>query len=94
MAHNIQASGVVAARLLDPENELPALYGLSQPLMRWYEVHATNTGIDDADQTRLEIWQYVESDDGRTPHFQGGTKESYSDINLVLKTFLRATKKL
>jgi hypothetical protein len=56
--------------------------------------HATNMEIVDADQKRLARWRYVESADGRTPNFQGGTKESYSDINLMLKTLLLATKKL
>jgi hypothetical protein len=36
----------------------------------------------------------VETAEGRTPNFQGGTKESYSEINLMLKTLLRATTKL
>jgi hypothetical protein len=90
----IQASGVVAARLLDPEDELPALYGLSRSLRRGYATHATNMGISDADQKILARWKYVDSADGCTPNFQGGTKESYSDINLMLKRLLRATKKL
>jgi hypothetical protein len=87
-------SGVVAAIFLDPEDDVPALYGLSQYLRWGYATHTTNMGIAEADQKRLARWWYVESADGRTPNFQGGTKESYSDINLMLKTLLRATKKL
>jgi hypothetical protein len=94
MVQNVQASVAVATRLLDPEDDVPAIYGLSRSLRRGYATRATHMGIADADQKRLARWRYVESDDGRTPNFQGGTKESYSDINLMLKTLLRATKKL
>jgi hypothetical protein len=94
MVQNVQASGSVATILLDPEDDVPAIYGLSRSLRRGYATHATNMGIADADQKRFNRWRYVESADVRTPNFQGGTKESYSDINLMLKTLLRATKKL
>jgi hypothetical protein len=94
MVQNIQASGVVAARLLDTEDDVPALYGLRRSLRRGYATHTTNLGIADANQKRLGRWWYVESADGRTPKFQGGTKESYSNTNLMLKTLLRATEKL
>jgi hypothetical protein len=62
--------------------------------MRGYATHAINKGIADADQKKLARWRCVDSYDGRTPNFKGGTKESYSDINFMLKTLLRATKKL
>jgi hypothetical protein len=94
MVQNFQASGAVATRYLDPEDDVPAIYGLSRSLRRGYATHATNMGIADADQKRLSRWPYVDSADGRTPNFQGGKKESYSNINLMLKTLLRATKKL
>jgi hypothetical protein len=94
MVQSIQASGVVASRLLDLEDDVPTLYGLSRSLRQGYATHATNMGIADADQKRLSRWWYVDSADGRTPNFQRGTKESYSDINLMLKTLLRATNKL
>jgi hypothetical protein len=94
MVQNVQASGSVATRLLDPEDDVPAIYGFRRSLRRVYSTHAINMGIADADQKRLARWRYVDSADGRTPDFQGGTKESYSDINLMLKTLLRATKKL
>jgi hypothetical protein len=94
MFQSTQASGVVAAILLDPEYDIPALYGLSRSLRQGYATHATNMGLADADQKRLARWRFVESADGRTPNFQGGTKESYSDFNLMLKTLLRATKNL
>jgi hypothetical protein len=94
MVQNFQASGAVATILLDPEDDVPSLYELSRSLRRGYATQPTNMGIADADQKRLARWRYVESADGRSPKFQGGTKESYSDINLMLKTLLRATKKL
>jgi hypothetical protein len=73
MVQSIQARGVVAARFLDPEDDVPALYGLSQSLRRGYATHATHMGIADADQKKLARWRYVESADGHTPNFQGGT---------------------
>jgi hypothetical protein len=88
MVQSIQVSGVVAAGFLDPEDDVPAIYGLSRSL------RCPNMGITDADQKRLARWRYVDSADGRIPNFQGGTKESYSNINLMLKTILCATKKL
>jgi hypothetical protein len=94
MAQNFQASGAVATRVLDQEDDVPTIYGLSRSLRRRYATHATNMGVADAGQKRLARWRYVESADGRTPNFQGGTKENYSDINLMLKTLLRATHKL
>jgi hypothetical protein len=94
MVQSIQASGVVASILLDPEDDVPALYGLSRSLRQGYATHATNMGIADEDQKKLVRWRYVESYEGRTPNFQGGMKESYSNINLMLKMLLRATKKL
>jgi hypothetical protein len=51
-------------------------------------------GTGDADQKGLARWMFVETAEGRTHYFQGGTKESYSDINLMLKMLLRATEKL
>jgi hypothetical protein len=83
MVQSIQVSGAVAVIFLDPEDDIPALYGLSRYLRRGYATHAIKTGIADADQKRLARWRYIESADGRTPNFQGGMKESYSDINLM-----------
>jgi hypothetical protein len=94
MVQHFQASGAFATRLLDPEDDVPVIYGLSRSLMRGYATHATHMGIADDDQKRLARSRYVESADGRTQKNQGGTKQSYSDINLMLKTLLRATKKL
>jgi hypothetical protein len=74
MVQNIQTSGVVAARFLDPEDDVPALYGLIRTMRRVYATHATDMGITDADQKRLARWRYEESADGRTPKCQGGTK--------------------
>jgi hypothetical protein len=84
-------SGVVAARLLDPEDDVPSLYWLIRYFRRGCETRATYMGIDDADQKILAGWRYVESADGRTQTFRGRTNESYSDINLMLKTLLRTT---
>jgi hypothetical protein len=81
MVQSIQASGVVAARLLDLEDHVPALYGLSRSLRLGYATHTANMWIADADKKILARWRYVESADGCTPNFQGGMKESYSDIN-------------
>jgi hypothetical protein len=76
MVQNVQASGAVATRLLDPEDDVPAIYGLSRSLSRGYATHAINMGIVDADQKRLARWRYAKSADGCTPNFHGGTKES------------------
>jgi hypothetical protein len=53
-----------------------------------------NAGIRDTDQKRLYRWRFVEMEEGRIPNFQGGTKESYSGINLMLMLILNVTKKL
>jgi hypothetical protein len=94
MVQYIQAKGLVATMLLDPEDEVPIIYGLSRSLRRRCSTHATNTGFGDADHKRLARWKYVETAEGSTPNVQGGTKASFSDINLMLMTLLRATKKL
>jgi hypothetical protein len=80
MVQNIHGRGVVATILLDQEDDVPSLF--------WVD----GTGEDD--QRRLARWGFVEPAEGHTPNFQGVTKESYSDINLMLKTLLHATKKL
>jgi hypothetical protein len=84
----------IQTRFLGPEDDAPALYGLSQSLRRGYTTHVTNMGICDADQKILTRWRSVEIAECHTPHFQGGTKENYSDINLMLKSLLRAKNKL
>jgi hypothetical protein len=80
MVQNIHGRGVDATRLLDQDDDVPALF--------WVD------GIGEADQMRLARWRFVAAAEGRTPNFQGVMKESYSNINLMLKTLLRATKKL
>jgi hypothetical protein len=87
-------NGVVATRLLDLEDNVPALYGLRRLLWRRYATHVMNMGVGDADQKRFVRWRYVDTAEGRTPNFQGGTKESCPNINLMLKNLLRAIKKL
>jgi hypothetical protein len=60
----------------------------------WKQQKVTPQIISEADQKRLVRWRFVETVESSTPNFQGGTKETYSDINLMLIMFLRATKKL
>jgi hypothetical protein len=86
--------GLVAARLLDPGDDVAAMYGLGQSLRRGYATRTMIMGISDPDQKRLAQWRFVETSEGRTPKFQGGTKEIYAGINLMLNTLLRAINKL
>jgi hypothetical protein len=72
----VPAKGLVATRLLNLEDDVPALCRLSRSSRRGYTTHPTNMGIGDADQKRLVRWRYVETAEGHTPNFQGGMKES------------------
>jgi hypothetical protein len=94
LVQDIQSRGLVAEILLYPDDDVPAVYGVSRYLRQGYATYTTNVGIGDADQKQLERLRYVETAEGRTSNFQGGTNGSYSDINLMLKTLLSATKKL
>jgi hypothetical protein len=60
MVQSIHASGAVAVRLLDPEDDIPSLYGLGPSLRLRYVTHAIDMGITDADQKRLARLRYVE----------------------------------
>jgi hypothetical protein len=82
-----------------PEHILPKAtdvavdYGIGRSGRRGYATHATNENISDPDIKRLARWRSVENAAGKQANV-GGTKESYSDIMMMLKTLLRATRDL
>jgi hypothetical protein len=51
-------------------------------------------GIADADVKSLARWWSIEATLLNVPLFAGGTKESYQEINLMMKTLLRASTML
>jgi hypothetical protein len=67
--------------------------GLGDREQEGHAAHATNENISDPDVKPLARWRSVENAAGKQANV-GGTKESYSDIMMLLKTLLRATRDL
>jgi hypothetical protein len=80
-------------RLLPKATVVSEEYGSGRSGRRGYATHATNEGIAEKDVQRLARWRSIENAGGKQANL-GGTKESYSDIMLMLKTLLRATRNL
>jgi hypothetical protein len=82
-----------------PEHALPKAtevavdHGIGRSGRRGCAAHATNENILDPDIKRLARWRSVENAAGKQANV-GGTKESCSDIMMMLKTLLRATRDL
>jgi hypothetical protein len=79
--------------LIDPGDDVPEVYGVSRSLRRGYTSHATNVNIPDSDIKRLTRWRNLESADGKAAS-HGGIKEHYSEISQLLKSLVRATRRL
>jgi hypothetical protein len=85
---------ILPERILPRNSDVAAEYdGISRSGRRGYSTHATNQAISDKDIQRLARWRSVENAGGKHTDF-GGTKEGYSDIMMMSKTLLRATRNL
>jgi hypothetical protein len=80
-------------RLLPRATVVPEECGSGRSGRRGHATHATNEGISEKDAERLARWRGIENAGGKQSNL-GGTKESYSDVMLMLKTLLRATRNL
>jgi hypothetical protein len=80
-------------RILPSNMDVAAEYGIGRSGRRGYTTHATNEAIPDLDIKRLVRWRSVENAGGKQANL-GGTKEGYSDIMMMLRTLLRATRAL
>jgi hypothetical protein len=80
-------------RILPRSTDVAAEYGIGRSGRRGYATHATNMAISDPDIKRLARWRSVENAGGKQANL-GGTKEGYSDIMMMLKSLLRATRNL
>jgi hypothetical protein len=80
-------------RILPRNTDVAAEYGISRSGRRGYTTHATNMSIPESDITRLARWRSIENAGGKQANL-GGTKESYSDIMMMLRSLLRATRNL
>ena len=80
-------------RVLPKSTDVAGDYGIGRSGRRGYATHATNEGISDADVKRLARWRNIENAGGKQANL-GGTKEGYSDIMMMLKTLLRASRDL
>jgi hypothetical protein len=86
-------SDTLPERILPKNTDVAAEYGISRSGRRGYTTHATNEAIPEADILRLARWRSVENAGGKRANL-GSTKEGYSDIMMMLKTLLRATRDL
>ena len=78
---------------IDPMEDVGEVYGISRSMRRGYMTNATNVNIGDGDIKRLARWRNLEAADGKSAS-HGGMKEHYSEITQMLKSLLRATKRL
>jgi hypothetical protein len=93
LIQEIIASKVLPERILPKDTDVPTDYGIGRSARRGYTTHATNQDISDIDIKRLARWRSVENAEGKKANV-GGTKEGYSDIMMMLKSLLRATRNL
>jgi hypothetical protein len=93
LIEEVVESEVLPDRVLPKNTDVPAEYGIGRSGRRGYTTHATNEAIPDPDIKRLARWRSVENAGGKQANL-GGTKEGYSDIMMMLKTLLRATRDL
>jgi hypothetical protein len=80
-------------RILPRNTVVQTEYGIGRTMRRGYATHATNEGISETDIQRLARWRMIENAAGKQSSL-GGTKEAYSDIMMMLKSLLRATRDL
>ena len=85
--------GRLPGHILPRDADIPSEYGIGRSGRRGYVTHATDQGISDSDIKRLARWRSAENAGGKKAN-NGGTKESYSDIMMMLKSLLRATRDL
>ena len=93
MIAEVLKEGKLPEYILPKDIDIAAEYGVGRSGRRGYATHATNQGISDPDIMRLARWRSIENAGGKKGNV-GGTKESYSDITMMLKSFLRATRDL